>query len=402
MARLILLFCAVISTINAQCTVEKAEPQLRRAVYEFSIDLLQRTAQDTDYHFVSSPLSVWTLLASASLGAADETLSEMKKVLHLSRNKCFNNKYLEIANLVTSVDETDGSFLERSAVIFADDQARITDIYKNKVARSKISKIEEISFENLDQSAATINDYVRTATHDTIEDIVSPGDLENVVLVMIDALFFKGTWTKPFSEEDTEESAFYNDLNVQVGDVQLMYSMDEYNVTVLDQLQAQVLELPYGQNRRFSMFVFLPLMEASLATVIDSLQHVSLPAIRNLFATYGPTQTIVQLPRFKVSSDLSNLKELLSDMGLRAPFDSTVASFPIISDSEIYISTLIQKAEIEVNEQGTTASAASAAEFVSRTRPTQFNANRPFLFMIVDNNNDIPIFTGAFSKPSLF
>ncbi|CAG4995525.1 unnamed protein product [Parnassius apollo] len=399
MAKIIFIFCALIPFIFAQCTVEKAEPFFSRSVYEFSIDLVGRIAQDTDYHFVTSTLSAWTLLAYTSLGAADKTLEELNTILRLHPHKCFNKKFFEITKSVYS-PATDTT-LEGTSAIFVDERIPVKEVFQNKVKRAGVSEVKQVSFDNYDYVAAYINNYVKTATNGAIDEIVLASDLENVALMIIDALRFKSAWKIPFPINETEESAFYDEMNNKLGDVNLMFVTDNYNIKIMDKINASVIDLPYG-NDRFSMLLFVPYEGIKLSNLIHSLKKISLKSIFSLFKKQEPHETMVQLPRFKISSDLNNLRELFIDMGLRTIFDSNQAQFPDISDYPLYISNIIQKADVEVTEEGTVASAVSTAAFSFKSLPDLVVANRPFFFMIVDKKTVIPIFAGAYSKPSKY
>ncbi|CAK1589862.1 unnamed protein product [Parnassius mnemosyne] len=399
MAKIIFIFCALIPYIFAQCTIEKAEPFFSRSVYEFSIDLVRRIAQDTDYHFVASTLSPWTLLAYTSLGAADNTLEELNTILRLHPHKCFNKKFFEITKSIYSpaADTT----LEGTSAIFVDERIPVKEMFKNKVRRAGVCEVKQVSFDNYDYVAAYINNYVKTATNGAIDEIVLASDLENVALMIIDALRFKGTWKIPFDIAETEESSFYDDMNNKVGDVNLMFVTDNYNIKLMDKINATIVDLPYSDDR-FSLLLFVPYDGTKLSNVIYSLKEISLKSIFSFFKEHEPQEGIIQLPRFKISSDLNNLKELFIDMGLRTIFDGNQAQFPDISDYPLFISNLIQKADIEVTEEGTVASAASKAEFSFKSLPFVVAANKPFFFMIVDKKTVIPVFAGAYSKPSKY
>lgn len=400
MARLTFtLIFILIPSILAQCTVEKAGPSFKRAVYEFSTNLLTRVAQEKENHFVASTFSIWTLLMSASLGATDSTLAELKQVLNLENNKCFNNKYLEIANSINSDNNTD-VILEKASKVYVDSDLQILKPFRRKISQAG-STFETISFNDNYLAAVTINEYVSEVTHETIEEIVSPADVNHVLMVMLDAIYFKGPWKTQFSTAETEQSPFYNERGNEIGSVNLMYLSSAFKMRSIGNIRASVLELEYGNDGRYSMYLFLPFEGTPLYSVIENLKVISISTINKLFKELNQETVMVQIPRFKITSDLSNLKELLIDMGLKSMFDDS-ARFSLISHYPLYVSTFIQNAEIEVTEEGTVASAATEAGYGFRTLPEQFIVNRPFLFMIVDKKYDIPLFTGAYSKPSLF
>ncbi|CAH2098053.1 unnamed protein product [Euphydryas editha] len=402
MAKLfLLLIFGLIPTILTKCNVREGQPHLSKSINTFSAELLTKIAQGEENHFVVSTVSIWILLASISLGATDVTLKELDQVLKWKNKQCFNKNHLKFSTNNTSYNTT-GVVMERSSNIYVDSKLTILNKFKNKILRYDVSKIENISFDNTDSAAQTINDYVRNATHNNIENIVSPGDLVNVLMIMFDVVYFKGTWQIPFLPEDTQISPFYNDDGDKIGDVNLMTMTSNLKMISIKDMNAYVLELPYGTNKKYSMLLFLPLYGKTLNSVIENLKNIRLPVIDKMLKGAEEDEVTVQIPRFEIKSDLRNLKTLLVGMGLKSAFDSSKANFKSISHQPLYISNLIQKATIKVTEEGTVASAATEADFSFRTAPDEFIANRPFLFMILDKKLLVPIFTGVYSKPSLF
>ncbi|CAK1589835.1 unnamed protein product [Parnassius mnemosyne] len=404
MTKIIFIFCSLIPFIFAQCTIENVEPFFSRSVYDFSIDLLRRIAQKTDYHFVAATLSPWTLLAYTSLGAANNSLEELNTILKSHPHKCFNNEFFEITKSVyiPSANTT----LEGTSATFVDEKIPVKEVFQNKIKRVGVSEVKLVSFDNYDYVAAYINNYIKTATNAAIDEIVLASDLKNVALMIIDALRFKSTWKIPFPIGKTIEKSFYDDMNNKLGDVNLMCLKDNFNFKFMDEINATIVDLPYSDDR-FSMVLFLPNEGTKLSNVIYSLKEISLKSIFSFFKEQKPKEIIVRLPRFKISSDLNNLKELFIDMGLKTIFDSNQAQFPDTSDHPLYISNLTQKADIEVTEEGMVANAVSKAEFSSmslhtHTLPFIVTAYRPFFFMIVDKKTVIPVFAGAYSKPSKY
>lgn len=404
MARIliILALCTVVPLATPQCTTGKAAPHFRRSVYEFSLSLMRRIAQETDGHFVTSTLSPWALLSAISLGAADETLAEIKKVLGLHAHKCFNEKEMLLINQVTSSDKS--ATLERSAAVFIDNTVGLKETFRKTLSATGVCEIQPLPFEDFASAARQINDYVRRVTHGVIEDIVTENDLIGVYLMMVDAVYFKGSWRKAFPAENTQTKSFFDHDEKFAGEANFMYVSSRFNLTDIAIVKATVLELPYGDSDKFSMLVFLPKVGVSVFNLIDNLNKISLGSIFTQFKRGRPREVMVQLPRFKISSDLDNLKELLMDMGLTHMFNSSSAKFPLLSDYELYVSSFIQKADIEVTEEGTVAAAVSELGFSFRSSilAEQFVANRPFLFMVVDRQTEVAVFSGAYSNPTLY
>lgn len=394
------IFIGLVALISGQCTDERARQFFKRSVYDFSVQLSSRISLETDGHFIASGLSPWTLLSALSLGATEDTLVEIIRVLKMHPHQCFNNKYFRFARELTSL--TNDTILEKSAAMFVDQKLEVKEDFQFEVRRAAVCDVKVLDFEEYASTAAFINDYVSRATHEAIDEIVTPSDVDGAYIIMIDALYFKGAWKLPFPYADTENSAFYNHKDNQIGDVNLMFVSGTFNITSSKLVQADILELPYGDQNRFSMLLFLPKRGVTVTTVIENLKAVSLRTIFALFGKRGETIVNVQIPRFKITSDINNLKELLIDMGLQKIFDSGAAKFDDLTSFNVYVSNFIQKADIEVTEDGTEAAAASEAVLEARMLPEQFIANKPFLFMIIDRETEVPLFTGAYSKPQLF
>lgn len=398
-----LLIGATVPLISAQCAQKTATPLLKRAVYDFTLGLVRRINQETESHFVTSALSPWALISTMSLGAADDTLKEIQNVLRLHPQSCFNNLFFSLVKQITRKPSNPAAgMLERSATIFFDGSLNVKQKFLNDASNIAASDARIVSFYDSTVTSAIINEHVRSVTNDAIDEIVTPSDLEDVYVMMVDALYFKGAWKTPFPYEDTEISAFYSSKGQQIGDVSLMYVSAPFKMTSVDQIEAQVLELPYGDDNKYAMLIFLPYQNVTIPKLIDSMKKISISSIYILFGNQEKQTVDVQIPRFKINTDINNLKELLIDMGLQNLFDQNKGNFPGISDYPLYVSNFIQKANIEVTEEGTEASSATAAFMESRMLPDQFVANKPFLFMIVDTQFHIPIFTGAYSKPSNF
>ncbi|XP_026753093.1 serine protease inhibitor 77Ba-like [Galleria mellonella] len=398
----ILLISTIIykeSKVLGQCTMESSSIRIKRPIYDFTINLATRIAQEKDNHFISSTLSQWTLISELSLGATDDTLEDIQKVLRLHKHRCFNENYWKIIkSLLDSGDVTIG----RSSMIIIDKEFELKDAFSNSITKTGLCEISLQDFEETITSATAVNDYVNQVTQGVIDDVVTPNDFDSLNLILIDALYFKGTWSKTFATTNTDTASFYDEIGNRVGEVNLMYVNDKFNVTTIEQVNAKVLELPYGTDSGFSMLIFLPDVGTQLSSVIYNLKKISLATVFRKFEMEGPRTVTVEIPRFKITSDLDNLRELLSDMGLKTMFDSTRASFFYLSDQPLYVSDFIQKASIEVTEEGTEAAAVSEAGLRWRTLDEEFIANRPFAFIIVNSRSQLPLFIGAYSKPSVY
>ncbi|XP_014359625.2 serine protease inhibitor [Papilio machaon] len=399
MTKLILLICMFVPAALARCSPRAAVQSFSKSVDEFSADLVQKLAQNTDDHFVASTLSAWTLLSYTSLGAAGTSLQELNSVLRMSSKKSCVKKFFEITKKIYS--PTVGSGLEGASAIFVNKNMSVIDKFRSQVKEAGVGELVEVSADDRERVAAAINEHFKSATNGSIEKIVEADDLTDVAMIIVDVLRFKGAWTKPFPTDDTKDSPFHDEGSNEIGRVNLMTLTDFFKAWNMDDINATVVELPYDDNK-FSMYVFLPYADTKLRNVIGALKTTSLRTIVERLQKVEAQEVTVSLPRFKISSNIDNLKELLTAMGLRAMFDSSAASFPRVSQWPLHVSALRQRAAVLVSERGTAASAATEAEFSFKSFSLTFTANKPFFFAIVDNETKIPVFEGAYSKPSVY
>lgn len=165
-------------------------------------------------------------------------------------------------------------------------------------------------------------------------------------------------------------------------------------------LEAEIIELAYGFDQKFSMVVILPKKRVPLIKVIDNLRVMGLHTlIDNLNESEEDTELEIFLPRFSISSDYK-LNSILQRMGLYDLFDVKRANLSKISQRGTFVSQFVQKAVIEVDENGTVAAAASVGTLSFQSIPSQFYANRPFAFIIMERTTNSILFCGQVRNPT--
>jgi serpin B len=264
--------------------------------------------------------------------------------------------------------------------------------------------LQEVDFANAtEESRHTINTWVAQKTKDKIQDLLSPGLLtSDTKFVLTNAAYFKADWEMPFDKNLTKEKLFSITATQQV-QVPMMHLPKAYfRYTKLDELQ--VLELPYIGNK-LSMVILLPKQVDGLADLESRLtpknleNWLSFSEVR--YDDDASKGVKVWLPKFKMSSKF-NLKEVLSNMGMRLAFIDGAANFSGINDkARLAISEVVHKAFVDVNEEGTEAAAATAV--IGGTRgggqPPSFVVDHPFLFLIRDNQSGSILFIGRVVNP---
>ncbi|XP_006038745.1 leukocyte elastase inhibitor A-like, partial [Alligator sinensis] len=265
--------------------------------------------------------------------------------------------------------------------------------------------LEAVDFSNaLEETRKKINTWVEEQTSGKIKELFTEGILgSNTVLVLVNAIYFKGKWTVQFKEEDTKEEPFRLNKN-QTKNVQMMFQKNEYNLAIIEEPEIQVLELPYGKEKELSMFILLPKDIKDNSTGLEQLE--SALTYKNLqewtsLAKMQKQSVSVYLPQFKMEKSYG-LGRILAAMGMPELFDSSKADLSGISrNRDVFMSAAIHKSYVEVNEEGTEAAAVtgSAMGTTSVEIPYEFKADHPFLFFIKHCGTNSILFYGQCTSP---
>ncbi|KAL1493040.1 hypothetical protein ABEB36_011181 [Hypothenemus hampei] len=376
------------------------------SINKFSIDLLAAVNAEggNDLNIALSPLTIWTSLTIVSEGAFDSTVEELERALGQPHNKnIVRDSYVRLNKLLQQSKSIKTEF-ETSTGIFSRSQYPVKEKFAKIVKEYYDVSITSVDFESNSAIAAdVINKYVAAATKNRILNFVSSEDVRNAYLFLTSTLFFKGQWQTPFNKSATQRDTFFDDKKVPLGDVQMMYQAHPYAFNRIDKIKAQAVELPYGTNNDFSMIVMVP---RGVNTVTDMLNALSKESMTEILAnleknrqTFYEDDIHVYLPKFKITSDF-NMERVLMRMGVKDVFNSQKANLLGMFPHYLYLSRIIQKAEIEVDEDGTVAAAAAGSTFVNRSPPPVLRANRPFAFFIVHKKSGSIIFAGKICNPN--
>lgn len=252
-----------------------------------------------------------------------------------------------------------------------------------------------------------MNSWVEKITSGLIKELLPPGSVDHTTrLVLGNALYFKGVWTKKFDASQTKDGEFQL-LDGSTVQAPFMSSTKKQCLASYDNFK--VLQLPYqqgGDKRQFSMYILLPEAKDgvwSLAEKLSSEPEFLEKHIPRQKTTVGQ----FKLPKFKISFGFE-ASELLKGLGLQLPF-SAEADLSQMVDSQavgqnLYVSSIFHKSFVEVNEEGTEAAAASAAVIALRSMPIgpiDFIADHPFLFLIREDMTGVVLFVGHVVNPLL-
>uniref|UniRef100_A0AAG5D530 Serpin domain-containing protein n=1 Tax=Anopheles atroparvus TaxID=41427 RepID=A0AAG5D530_ANOAO len=385
-------------------SLQKSSQKFALQFYQYATELVDYNPNVTTTNIIVSPFSVWNLLALITEGASGGTLSELLTALNVGSQEQIRNYYIPFLQSF-SVPERD---VQLSAVqhVITDENRPVSKDFETSLERFYNPNIlQPMNFANVKQTYERINRLVSDATNGQIPKAIEEYDLQEARMIMLSVLFFQGQWMVPFNRSFTTKVPFYDEKEQPIGMVEMMFQRGIFPFAGFKELDAQILELPYGENRLLSMLLIMPRKGVPLIEVIRKLARYDMDQVieeldRSL-VEFDDDEVEVHLPKFEFNAEY-NLIPILSQMGIKEAFSSGSASFNKISDlNAIYISSVIQQTKIVVNEEGTTAAAVTTAVFANKATPPRFLANRPFGFMIVDRKQRAVLFAGQVKQPNL-
>ncbi len=388
------------STLPRALTAQELE--LAASADRFGLKLFREVVrQQPDSNIFISPLSVSMALGMTANGAASSTLDSMRATLELAglTEEESNAAYQSLIELLTSADpqvqfDIANSIWHRLGLpVEADFLQRCRDFFEAEV---KGADFDDPATVNL------INDWVRENTNGKIEKILDSIPAA-AVMYLINALYFKGTWQFEFDSTRTQDDLFTLPNGSQVA-CRMMEQRSEYRYHETEQFQ--IVDLPYGDDL-FTMTVLLPRSAVS----VDSLVALMTPENwAGWIEAMAPDSGNIYLPRFKLRYDLL-MNDVLAALGMEVAFAPFEADFTRIVAREnlggqnLFISRVIHKTFVQVDEEGTEAAAVTAVEVSLTTSgpgpPPGFTMriNRPFVFVIRERTSGALLFMGKIVEP---
>ncbi|HKS40279.1 MAG TPA: serpin family protein [Blastocatellia bacterium] len=374
----------------------KFDARLAAANTKFGFNLFSEIEkQGGGQNIFISPTSISLCLAMAYNGADADTKQAMARALEFQGLNLdeLNRAYADLKSALENPDskvqlQIANSLWARHGLTFKPDFIQRTKQFFS-------AEVTDLNFD--DPSApATINKWVSEKTKGKIQKIVDQISPDSI-LFLINAIYFKGTWTKEFDKAKTREDDFTTGAGAQKR-LPMMSASGNYRYYENDDFQA--VSLPYGAGRT-SMYIFLP-KGAGLAAFQKKLSTANW---ESWMKEFNQMEGDLSLPRFKIEYEIT-LNDALKALGMGVAFDGGRANFRgmIESAQNVYISQVKHKTFAEVNEEGTEAAAVTSTEMrtTSVMRPRQkFNmvVDHPFFCAIRDNTTGTVLFMGSINDP---
>lgn len=357
----------------------------------FAINLFQKTCGRTSS--VVSPLSVTYLMVMLADGADGQTRSEMLATLGWQGAQADDIDALCRLLMDKSGRLDPSTTLHLANYIALNRDARLRDDYVQATADNFHAAVESLDFSS---SAATqrINSWCARHTDGMIPSIIDRTD-PSAALYAMNAIFFNGSWADKFNKKLTREENFRG-YTRDIQRVQMMHRTGELLYTDNDTLQA--VSLPYG-NGAYEMLVVLPKEGLSAAEAVGSLTATRLSELR---WAMDNCRVDLSLPRFTTEQS-TDLNDIISQLGAPSMFSPSAADFSRMSPQALHVSKMLQKAKIEVTEEGTRAAAVTAAVMMLTSleprepRHVTFRADHPFAYLIIQRASGAVLFMGQYA-----
>ncbi|XP_064336357.1 serpin B12 isoform X2 [Camelus dromedarius] len=396
---------------------------------KFCFDLFQKISKD-DYHknIFFCPLSISAALGMVRLGARSDSARQIDQVLHFnefSQNEtkepdpCLKSKKREghssndesgllscyFGQLLSRLDRIRVDYtLSIANRLYGEQEFPICPEYLNGVIQFYHTTIESVDFrKDTEKSRQEINFWVECQSQGKIKELFSKDTLNNAtVLVLVNAVYFKAKWDKYFDCENTVDALFSLNENEKKS-VKMMNQKGLFRIGFVEELKAQILELRYTKGK-LSMLVLLPSpSEDNLKGLEELERNITYEKIMAWSSSENMSEetVAVSFPQFTLE-DSYDLNPVLQDMGITDVFDETKADLTGISPSpNLYLSKVVHKTFVEVDENGTQAVAASGVVGMEKSLVSweTFNADRPFLFFIRHNKTQTILFYGRVCSP---
>ncbi|XP_002936109.1 alpha-1-antitrypsin isoform X2 [Xenopus tropicalis] len=345
---------------------------------QFAFKLFRQVVADhPSENIFFSPVSISTALAMLSLGARADTLNQIIEGLNFNNTKIteeeIHNGFQHLLHMLNDPDRE--LQLNSGNALFIDNNVKLIQQFIDDVKKYYESEAFSTDFNNAEEAKKQINSYVEKQTHGKIVDLLSSVD-KNAVLYLINYIFFRGKWEKPFEEKFTQDGIFHVDENTNVT-VPMMRRNGMYNVAFDEKLGCTVVQIPYKGN---ATALFILPDEGKLRQVEEALEKSTIMSWKKQFRYQSIELTI---PKFSIMATLDLIEEL-KKFGVTDVFSQNADLSGIVEGTPLKVSKAVHKAGLSVDETGTEAAAATAFEIMPMMIPPHILFNRAFVVIIYD------------------
>lgn len=357
----------------------------------------QLTQKQNGQNVFISPFSLSSALSMLASGAKGQTLENLHKVLNLPLNVSSDTVNKDYFSLVSQsqLHLSDTELMIANA-FYTNNSLPVYPSYISLCQKFYSADCQSLDFDDV-SSLNKINDWVATHTNNKITKIISTlsGDA-----VLLNAIYFKAKWLSPFEQSQTQLDKFKLTNNKTIN-IPMMNNTNYSRYYENPNFQAICLNYVTDSTCRYSAYVFLPKDNISLNQIEQTFTPSNINSWLELFDTkYGQ----LKLPKFKIDYS-KNLNNSLQELGLKTIFNSP--NFSAISKTPLKVTDVIHKTYLQVDETGSQAAAVTEIGMIAtgerapnpNQKPFKMIVNRPFIFMIYDNQTKLILFVGSIYHP---
>ncbi len=390
-------------TVNLMNSIQSGKPDEKdidaafvNSQYAFAVDLLKQSNKENkgNKNLLISPLSVSTALSMTANGAKDQTLAEMEKVLGGDLKIADINAYY--AKLLHSLPNSESANLYPANSIWYKNDSTVNVPADFLQTNANYYGADAYLADFSQDTVTDINDWVNDKTHQMIPELLDQIPNDNVFMYLINALAFEAEWSTPYTDWKGNSIEFHTSDN-ETADAEWM-SGDVYSY-LEDEYATGFIKKYKGDG--YSFAAILPKEEKSV-TIGDYLGMMTPESLQTLLNNPKNSEVKTYMPKFSFSFD-TELSNVLTAIGMPTAFSSD-ADFTGLNDPDGgYISRVLHKTFIQVDNLGTKAGAVTAVEMTKRSaavNPIEVRLDHPFIFVILDNQNNIPVFIGYVMNPT--
>ncbi|XP_064480945.1 leukocyte elastase inhibitor-like isoform X2 [Ornithodoros turicata] len=340
-----------------------------------------------------SPFSIVAALSMILPGTRGDTAKQIAATLHIQEDthKAFSQLLKSLQRYARDIT------LKIATRIYALESLKPLDDFCAFLKDCYSTSIESVDFGD-DAVRREINAWVEQVTNGKIKDLLLPGAVScSTVLILVNAVYFKGAWRKSFEECDTTSMDFHTTSSTTKV-VKMMFRNGCFKMAYNKELKANALQLPYSGNAAF-MIVLLPDNIDGLKFLQERVTPQNLSFTLRVMKMKEDVD--LYLPKFKVEQTME-LKKVLMDLGVKDLFECSADLTGITERSGVRFSDVVHKAFVDVNEEGTEAAAATSMVMtdslpIAGDEPKVFKVDHPFMFLIMAG--DVVLFVGSLSDP---